>query len=97
MKKTVRIFVIIAMLFLTGLMTACSFDQYQDIDEKYTIRFVDENGKIVKSITKLVSERVSELDVPEFPERTGMIGGWTLDGKTDIDYSVIKTNTIKYN
>ena len=94
MKKTVRIFVIIAMLFLTGLMTACSFDQYQDIDQKYTIRFVDENGKIVKSITKLVSERVSELDVPEFPERTGMIGGWTLDGQTDIDYSVIKTNTI---
>ena len=94
MKKTVRIFVIIAMLFTVSLMTACNFGQYEDIDEKYTVRFVDENGKIVKSITKLVSERISEKDVPAFPEQTGKIGGWTLNGNQKIDYSVIKTNTI---
>ena len=94
MKKTVRIFVIIAMLFTVSLMTACNFSQYEDIDEKYTVRFVDENGKIVKSITKLVSERISEKDVPAFPEQTGKIGGWTLNGNQKIDYSVIKTNTI---
>ena len=94
MKKTVRIFVIIAMLFTVSLMTACNFDQYQDIDEKYTVRFVDEDGKIVKSITKLVSERISEKDIPAFPEQTGKIGGWSLDGNQDINYSLIKTNTI---
>ncbi len=94
MKKTVRIFVIIAMFFMATLMTGCSLDEYKEIDEKYTVRFVDEEGNIIKSITKLVGEQFLETEVPAFPEKVGRIGAWTLEGKEDFDYKAIQSNTI---
>ena len=94
MKKTVRIFVIIAMFFMATLMTGCSLDEYKEIDEKYTVRFVDEEGNIIKSITKLVGEQFLETEVPAFPEKVGRIGAWTIEGNEDFDYKAIQSNTI---
>ena len=94
MKKTVRIFVIIAMFFMATLMTACKLDEYKDIDEKYTVRFVDEEGNIIKSITKLVGEQFLETEIPAFPEKVGCNGAWTLEGEEEIDYAAIQSNTI---
>ena len=94
MKKTVRIFVIIAMFFMATLMTGCSLDEYKEIDEKYTVRFVDEEGNVIKSITKLVGEQFLETEVPAFPEKVGRIGAWTIEGNEDFDYKAIQSNTI---
>ena len=76
MKKTVRIFVIIAMFFMATLMTGCSLDEYKEIDEKYTVRFVDEEGNFVDD--DLIGQKVVFIvkdgaQTPELRSRVVMI------------------------